>query len=226
MSNKSNPPVEVKDLSGKKETPTPDLKKEDDGQDLTKQDGDAKVIPPEAVKPDIAADLALEPSLADPAAPVGKDEIITGAGTAVTAIAKQRITRHFDFLCGRLSIPEKKARDREQVDFMNLVGETLKLPYPQFELIAEALREAITDDMKILKDGGVAFRFIPRLDVAYPGEALDAYQRYFQFLLTLSKNWKRRRDIGKLTDITSVIEGFPTKGRENVTAYYRKLTAA
>jgi len=230
--------TEVKDLSGK-----PDEKKElvlettkQEGGDPTTVSGDgdsnteggdpaadpaaAAVVQAPAVIP------SAEPSLADPAASVAKDEIVNGRGTAVTDIMLTRINRHFDFLASRLGIPAKKDRDREQVDFMNTVGESLKLPYDQFELVADALRTALRKDIKVVSDGGVAFRFIPKLELYYPAESVACYQRYIQFLLTLTQNWKRRRDLGKMVDITAVIENFPTKARENVTAYYRKHTAA
>jgi len=171
------------------------------------------------------ATTPLEPSMAPDPTVVKAEDQVNGRGTATTDILVSRVNRHFDWLAGRLRIDTKKARDQEQSDFMDTIGNSLKLDYREFKLVTDVLLAAIRKDLKTFTDGGQAFRFIPGMEPAYAPEYVAAYQTYITFLTRVAKNWARRHDAAKMSDITTVIEGFPTKGRANVTQYFNELAA-
>lgn len=157
---------------------------------------------------------------------VKADKQVNMKGSAATAIIVERIDRHIDFLNSKIRIADEKARNTEQATFIETIGEALKQDYPRFELVADLLMEQVRENTKLF-NSGMAFRFMAPLEkLGYAPEALQGYKAFIQFLITVSKNWKRRHQLADLVDITYVIEGFPSKARENITQFFNKLASA
>lgn len=147
-------------------------------------------------------------------------------GSAATALIIERVERHMDFLNSRVRLATEKARNTEQVTFIETVGEALKQDYDRFEIVADLLMDSVRENAKLF-NSGLAFRFMePLQKEGYSPEALQGYKAFFNFLITVAKNWKRRHQLQQFVDITYVIEGYPAKARENITQFYNKLASA
>lgn len=187
---------------------------------------DAAAVAAAAAAGTVKIDPIKEPTFETAPDVVKADKQVNMKGSAATAIIVERIGRHMDFLNSKIRIADEKARNVEQATFIETIGEALKQDYPRFELVADLLMDQVRQNSKLF-NSGMAFRFMAPLEkLGYAPEALQGYKAFIQFLITVSKNWKRRHQLADLVDVTYVIEGFPSKARENITQFFNKLASA
>jgi hypothetical protein len=156
---------------------------------------------------------------------VAINKMVNAKGDATTDIIVQRINTHMEFLSGRKRYKDKAEETQEQVTFIETIGNTLKLDFPQYALVTDALLNAMRENKDVF-DHGLAFRFTKGLERTYPSQYIRTYQNYITFLTMVSKNWVSRYKLDKLIDPAYMVQDFDRKAKENVTQYFRLLTQA
>lgn len=152
-------------------------------------------------------------------------EMVTGNGTAVTNIMVQRIEKHLKHLRGELGFADRAAQHAEQINFMETVGSSTGLAYPQFKLVTDTLVRAIADNKQLFRNGE-AFRYTRGLaNTGYPQASINRYEAYISFLTKIAVNWTTRHRLKSSTDIGIVIQDMKRVGKENVTMYFNDITS-
>jgi hypothetical protein len=170
-------------------------------------------------------DTAKEPTLAETPAVISVSKMLNAKGNVVSDIMQQRIENHVKYLRGEASFESVEQAAQEQVNFIETVGNMLKLDFEQYVVITDYFLNVIRENPQVFSDG-MAFRFAAGLSKDYPSEYIKNYQAYIEMLTKIAQNWKVRFKLGKLMDISSVIAPMPRKGKENVTQYFRKVASA
>ena len=150
-------------------------------------------------------------------------KLVNAKGTAATDVILARIEKHMKHLGGQLGFRNEEEKAREQLSFIETVGNTLRLDFPQYALVTDVLLNNIKANQSVF-DKGLAFRFVASLGKNYPADHVKTYQTYMSFLAAISKNWAGRSKLGNLVDVGFVTKDFPQKAKENVTQYFRRVT--
>jgi len=199
-------------------------------EDLTKSTEAA--APVAATKTPVAQAVAAtvtEPTFAEEAEEqlvVGAEELTsstTKGGTVVTAIMISRIERHMKFLTGHTAFRDKDQEVQEQVTFIETIGNTFQLDYPQYQLVTDTLLEHIRNNLPVFADNQ-AFRFIPGLEKIYPAVYIQNYQKYISILTQIAKFWNRRSRLKKMMDVTTLVEDFNSAAKANIDSYINYLS--
>lgn len=195
-------------------------------EDLTKSAEPAKAPVAEAVAATVAA--STEPTFAEPEEKLvlSADETTnttTKGGTVVTAIMIERIERHMKFLTGHTSFRDKEQEVQEQVTFIETIGNTFQLDYPQYQLVTDTLVEHIRNNLSVFADNQ-AFRFIPGLEKVYPAVYIQNYQKYISILTQIAKFWNRRSRLKKMMDVTTLVTDFNSAAKANIDQYVNYLS--
>lgn len=152
-------------------------------------------------------------------------DMVTEGGNAVTNIMLRRIEKHLKYLRGEIGFPDIEAQRREQVDFIETVGESTTLPYDKFKIVTDALVRMIADNKELFRSGR-ALRFLENLAGVYSQASINRYTDYITFLTKIAVNWTNRSRLRQQTDIAIVIKDLRQTGKENVTMYFNTLVAA
>ena len=163
-----------------------------------------------------------QPSLEEPLDVIGIARMTNAKGDVTTDVMKDRITRHFEYLSGKLGFKDNKARVNEQITFIESIGNTLKLEFDQYVVVTDYLLNQIRETKSIFADG-TAFRFTKDLEKEFPIEHIRSYKSYMTLLTMIANSWPRRHELNKLVDITYAIKDLNRLGKENVTLYFNKL---
>lgn len=164
-----------------------------------------------------------EASLVEDPAKVLAGEMITEDGTAVTTIMLRRLEKHMKFVRGTLAFRDKQELFEEQVTWIDTVGASLTLDYPQYVLVTKAILAEILQDVNLFRDGG-AYRFLQSIKGKYPANAIEGYEAYFTFLTRVATNWATRHRLRTSVDIAFPVSRLPTaKGKENLTKFFNTL---
>lgn len=150
-------------------------------------------------------------------------KMINAKGTATTDVILGRIEKHMKHLSGQLGFKNEEEKVREQLSFIETIGNTLRLDFPQYALVTDVLLNNIKANQTVF-DKGLAFRFVGSLGKSYSQEHIKTYQTYMNFLAVVAKNWTTRNKLGNLVDVGYVTKEFPQKAKENVTQYFRRVT--
>lgn len=179
------------------------------------------VTPPGLVVPHEEADD--EASLIEDPAQVLKGEMVTADGTAVTTIMLRRLEKHMKFVRGELAFRDKNELFDEQVTWIDTVGNSLNLEYPQFVLVTKAILAEMLKDVDLFRDGA-AYRFLQSIKGKYPANAIEGYEAYCTFLTRVAANWNTRHRLRTSVDIAFPVSRLPTaKGKENLTKFFNTL---
>lgn len=152
-------------------------------------------------------------------------EMVTPAGDVVTNIMLRRIEKHLKYLRGDLGFADIHAQRREQVDFIETIGESTSLPYEKFKVVTDALVRMVADNKDLFRSGQ-ALRFLENLQGHYNQASINRYTDYITFLTKIAVNWTNRSRLRNQTDIAIVIKDLRQAGKENVTMYFNALVAA
>lgn len=153
---------------------------------------------------------------------IGVKEMVDTKEKIATKIMIERIQHHLQFLTGKLSFPNTDAQIKEQVTFIETIGNSLKLDYDQFIVVTNELLNQIKDNKDTFTNG-TPFRFMSVLDKQYSPDIIKTYQSYILFLTKLAKNWSSRYKLNKLVDIAFVTQDMDRKSKENLTRYFQSL---
>ncbi len=153
---------------------------------------------------------------------IGIGQMVNGKGNAVTDIMKERIDRHLTYLAGKKGFTTDTEREDEQTSFIEIIGSTLTLPFPQYVIVTDYLLAVIRENREIFANG-TAFRFTYKLRKEYPMENVKLYHTYMTFLTFIAGNWEARHRLNRIIDLGTAIRDLPRKGKENVTQYFNKL---
>ena len=175
-------------------------------------------------EPEVKKELPVEATFKKTLEVIGVGDF-TGAGaTATTDIMTKRIKRHMTFLNGSLGFKDKEDRIKEQVTFIETIGNTFRLPYEQFALVTNILVSEIHKNIEVFNTG-CAFKHTKGLDKIYPAEIINLYQTYITFLSIIAGNWNRRHRLDSLVDLSYAVSKLDKAGKENVTRYFKQLVA-
>lgn len=197
---------------------------------VTPTDPAAPVEPTAPGTPAPGPDVSLEPSNSEadldgtPSRVPGPDMVAVD-GSAVTNIMLRRIEKHLAYLRGEIGFADMAAQRREQVDFMETVGESTCLEYDKFKIVTDALIRMIADNKELFRSGE-ALRFIVNLNGYYNQTSITRYIDYITYLTKIAVNWTNRSRLRQQTDIAIVVDGLRQVGKENVTMYFNSLVAA
>lgn len=187
---------------------------------VTETQGDV-VIPPSLEVPHETPND--EASLEEDPAKVLVSEMVTADGTAVTTIMLRRLEKHMKFVRGTLAFRDSSERFDEQVTWIDTVGNSLNLDYPQYVLVTKAILAEILKDVDLFREGG-AYRFLQSVKGKIPASAVEGYEAYFTFLTRVAANWKTRHRLRSSIDIAFPVSRIPTaKGKENLTKFFSSL---
>lgn len=179
------------------------------------------VTPPGLVVPREEEDD--EASLIEDPASVLISEMITADGTAVTTIMLRRLEKHMKFIRGTLAFRDKQELFEEQVTWIDTVGNSLNLDYPQYVLVTKAILAEMLKDVELFRDGG-AYRFLQGIKGKCPANAIEGYEAYVTFLTRVAANWSTRHRLRTSVDIAFPVSRLPTaKGKENLTKFFNTL---
>lgn len=188
-------------------------------------DGEAKQ-PADGGKKDVVktstAPKTTQPSLDEPVQVIGIAKMTNAKGDETTAVYEARIIRHLKYLSGEVGFKDAEEREKEQMTFIESIGNTLKLPFEQYVVVTDFLLNEIRKNADIFSNGTV-FRFTSGLDKMYPIEHIRTYRNYMTMLTMIANNWSRRYELNKVLDVTYTIKDLPRVGKENVTQYINKL---
>ena len=148
--------------------------------------------------------------------------MVNAKGTASTDVILARIEKHMKHLSGQLGFKDETEKLHEQLSFIETIGNTLRLDFPQYALVTDVLLSNIKANQSVF-DKGLAFRFVASLGKAYPTEHVKTYQSYMSFLAVIAKNWSTRNKLKNLVDVGYVTKDFPQKAKENVSQYFRHV---
>ena len=166
----------------------------------------------------------VEPTLATVPDVVGVNKMVNAKGTLVTASMIARIDRHMSYLVGNEGFNDVEERNREQITFIETIGNSMKMDFEGYVVVTDHLLEKIREHQQVFSDG-MAFRFTVSLGKDYPADALRNYKGYIELLTKIAVNWKVRYKLKKLIDITYAINDLQPKAKVNVTQYFNKLAA-
>lgn len=152
-------------------------------------------------------------------------DMVEEGGNAVTNIMLRRMEKHLKYLRGDLGFADITAQRREQVDFIETIGESTTLPYDKFKIVTDALVRMIADNKELFRSGR-ALRFLENLAGEYSQASINRYTDYITFLTKIAVNWTNRSRLRQQTDIAIVIKDLRLAGKENVTMYFNALVAA
>lgn len=164
-----------------------------------------------------------QPSLEETPNVIGVGRMTNAKGDTTTDVIKDRITRHFEYLRGKLSFKDDATRIEEQITFIETIGNVFKLDYEQYVVVTDYLLNAVREAKEVFTDG-TAFRFTKDLDKQYPIENIRQYRDYMALLTMISNNWPRRHELHKFVDPTYAIKDLNRLGKVNVTQYINQLT--
>ena len=182
-----------------------------------------KEVAPVAAAAPATAPATAEASFVPKQDVIAINKMVNAKGTVTTDIMVARIKQHMEFLSGAKRYKNKEEEVQEQVSFIETIGNSLKLDFPQFALVTDELLNAIRENKDVFQKG-TQFRFTMGLDKTYPAQYIRTYQVYMTFLAMVAKNWVSRYKLDKLVDLAHVIHDFDRKGKENLTQYFRYLT--
>lgn len=143
--------------------------------------------------------------------------------TALFDIQKAKVNKYFEYLGGRLLLDNHTALGKAQAEFINLVNESLKLSYEDFQTFTLYLIEKMKGDMKTF-DNGTQFRFMSYLRGDFPAEVISAHESYLTFLHQIAKNWAQRYRLKEQVDHSYVTAKLDRAGKVNVTRLFNDLT--
>lgn len=149
---------------------------------------------------------------------------LSGSANITTDIITKRIKRHMAYLTGEVGFKDSDERIKEQVTFIETIGNTLRLPYDQYVIVTNVLINEMKENIDIFRKG-LAFRFTRGLDKLYPPEIISTYETYISFLSVIAANWNNRYRLDRLVDLTYAIQKLEKAGKENTTRYFKSLIA-
>lgn len=161
-------------------------------------------------------------SFEDKSTVIGVKEMVDTKEKVATTIMKERIQNHMLYLKGERSFKNTDEQVTEQVSFIETIGNSLKLDYPQFAIITNELLNQIKENKETFREG-TPFRFMSVLDKHYSSDIIEIYKTYIIFLTRLANNWTVRYKINELVDISFVIKDMDRKSKENLTRYFNEL---
>lgn len=153
---------------------------------------------------------------------IGVKQMVDTKDKIATKIMIERIQHHMKFLTGKLSFPDTNSQVKEQISFIETIGNSLKLDYDQFIVVTNELLNQIKDNKDAFVSG-TPFRFMSVLDKHYSPDIVKTYQSYIIFLTKLANNWSARYKLNKLVDIAFVTQDMDRKSKENLTKYFQSL---
>lgn len=165
-----------------------------------------------------------EPSFEADQPVVSVAKMVNAKGNIATDAIVIRINRHMEYLSGKTGFNSEKDRHDEQVNFMETVGNSLKLDFDAYVVVTDTLMTAIRANQAVFSDG-MAFRFMVGLEKRYPADGIKAYKAYIELLTKIAANWTVRYKLPKLVDVTFGIALLDRVGKTNVEKYFRKLSA-
>ena len=165
-----------------------------------------------------------EPSLEPEQPVIAVAKMVNAKGNIATDAIIVRINRHMEYLSGRTGFNSVEDRHAEQVNFMETVGNSLKLDFDAYVVVTDTLMTAIRANLSVFTDG-MAFRFMVGLEKHYPVDGIKAYKAYIELLTKIAANWTVRYKLPKLVDVTFGIALLDRVGKSNVEQYFRKLSA-
>jgi len=150
-------------------------------------------------------------------------EMVNAKGDLTTDVIADRIARHMLYLTDKRSFKDDKQRLQEQASFMETVGNSLQLPFPQHALVTDLLLNQIRENLEVFASGD-AFKFMRELEkIRYPMESIRFYQRYITYLTKIIQHYKTPARLKTHVDLAYVADGLTRVAKENIQQYYTKV---
>lgn len=181
--------------------------------------------PKETEKKSAAESTTKNTSFEQKSVTIGIKEMVDSKEKIATTIMKERIQHHMQYLNGKLKFKDDQAQIDEQVTFIETIGNSLKLDYPQFVIITNELLNQIKANKDTFTKGS-PFRFMSVLNTRYSPDIIKTYQTYIIFLTRLANNWSIRYKLNELVDLSFVIKDMDRKAKENMTRFFNDMLAS
>ena len=150
-------------------------------------------------------------------------QMVNAKGDLTTDVIADRIARHMLYLTGKRSFKDDKQRLQEQASFMETVGNSLQLDFPQHALVTDLLLNQIRENLEVFTSGD-AYKFMRELEkIRYPMESIRFYQRYITYLTKIIQHYKNPGRLKTHVDLAYVTDGLTRVAKENVQQYYTKV---
>ncbi|EBV8434226.1 hypothetical protein NFI00_000092 [Salmonella enterica] len=173
--------------------------------------------PPAAPAPSTGADIKFKE-----VETVKVAEQINAKGDFVSDLMINRIEQHLQYLRGEKGFMSDDDRFKEQITFMETIGNSTTQQIDRYCLVTDYLMKTIRENLPEFKEGK-AFRFMRGLGRVYSDSAIASYQNYMTMMIRIAGAYADRKRVFQKMDLDTITAGMPVAARNNINTYIRRL---